>query len=97
MRISEVNTATIKEYINAEHEADATIEMIIVAAKKYIKSFTGLTEENLDKHEDLTIAFLVICSDFYDQRHYILTENYNGLNANIIAENILNMYRVNLI
>ena len=97
MKISEVTAAKIKEYINAEHEDDATIEMIILAAKKYIKSFTGLSEENIDKHEDLTIAFLVICSDFYDQRHYILTENDNGLNANIIVENILNMYRVNLI
>ena len=97
MKISEVDIGYIKDYINAEYEKDSVINMIEKAAKSYIINFTGISEEELDNYEDLTIAFLVLCTDFYDQRNFILTENYNGLNVNILVDNILNMYSRNLL
>ncbi|MCF0163192.1 MAG: phage gp6-like head-tail connector protein [Fusobacterium necrophorum] len=97
MKISEVTLEYVKDYINAEHEKDYVINMILKAAKSYITNFTGLEEDELDKYEDITIALLVLCTDFYDQRNFILTENYNGLNVNIIVDNILNMYSKNLL
>jgi len=96
MKISEVTTDIVKDYINALDEKDTVINMLISASKQYILKYTAIKETELDKYEDLTIALLVLCADFYDQRQF-MGDNNTAVNTNKIVESMLNMYAFNLI
>ena len=96
MKISEITLDTIKEYINAPEEDDKNIQMLFDASKQFILGRTGIEEDKLDNYEDLTMALLVLCSDFYDQRQFMLDSN-NGVPVNAIVESILNMHSFNLL
>ena len=76
MKISEVTTANIIEYIRenpSDPEVSAALEPMKAAAKEYLKSYTGLTAEELDEHEDLTIAYLILVGDMYDNRTTVVS------------------------
>lgn len=96
MKISEVTTDIVKEYINALEEKDTVINMLISASKQYILRYTGIKEEKLNEHEDLTMVLLILCSDFYDKRQFMLDSN-SGVPVNAIVESILNMHAFNLV
>ncbi len=94
MKISEVTIETLKEYANVEHNYDDKIfTNILIAAKSYIKSYTGLSDEQVDKKEDLTIALMVLCNEMYDNRVFSVQDN----KANTVIANILDMHSVNLL
>ena len=44
MKISEVTTDIVKEYINAPDEKDTVINMLISASKQYILQYTSIKE-----------------------------------------------------
>ena len=70
----------------------------MIAAKNYIMNETALEEEELDEHEDLAIAFLVLCQDMYDNRSYTDTESgASGPHANLAVSSILGHHRGNLV
>lgn len=96
MKISEVTTNIVKDYINAPDEKDTVINMLISASKQYILKYTAIKENKLDEYEDLTMALLVLCADFYDQRQF-MGDNNTAVNTNKIVESMLNMYAFNLI
>lgn len=94
MKISEVTIDELKEYANVEHNFDDNIfENILVAAKSYIKSYTGLNDDQVDKKEDLTIALMILCNEMYDNRIFSVQDN----KANTVIANILDMHSVNLL
>ena len=63
------------------------------ASIEFCKSQTGLSDEELDKHEDITIAVLTLISDMWDNRSMTVQKN----NVNTIVDAILGMHRTNLI
>lgn len=69
------------------------ISMIMEAASGYILSYTGLSAEEADKHDDLALAYLALCQDMYDNRAY--TADNAGKNP--VVETILGMYGRNLV
>ncbi len=71
----------------------ATIDAMIEAAKQYCIGYTGLTASELDEHEDITIAMLVLVGDMYDNRQMYVDK----ANVNRTAETILGMHCVNWI
>lgn len=96
MKISEITLNDVKEYINAPDETDRNVQMLIDASKKFILGRTGIKEDELDNYEDLTMVLLILCSDLYDQRQFMLDSN-NGVPLNVIVESILNMHSFNLL
>lgn len=96
MKISEITLNDVKEYINAPDETDRNVQMLIDASKKFILGRTGIKEDELDNYEDLTMVLLILCSDLYDQRQFMLDSN-NGVPLNVIVESILNMHSFNLV
>ena len=70
------------------------IRSIFLGAKSYIKSYTGLSTESLDEHEDLSIALFVIASESYDNRSMQIDKTSK---ANPLIENILNLHSINLL
>lgn len=96
MKVSQINKEAIRGYIR-EYELDAceddTLQTMQKAAVEYVKSYTGLTESELDEHEDITVAVLAIISDMWDNRQMYVDRS----NTNRIVESILGMYAVNLL
>ena len=94
MKISEVTINELKEYANVEHDLDDKLfNMILSAAKSYIKSYTGLTLEQIDDKEDLTIALMTLTNEMYDNRVFIVQD----IKLNTFIISILDMYSVNLL
>jgi uncharacterized phage protein (predicted DNA packaging) len=94
MKISEVTIDDLKEYANVEHDYDdVMLNNILLAAKSYIKGYTGLNEEQIDSKEDLTLALLVLCNEMYDNRSFSVQDN----KSNFVIKNILDMYSINLL
>ena len=91
-KVSDLNAAAVAEYLNIS-EDDPLISGILRAAIGYATGYTGLTEEQLDEHEDIYLAVLIKCSDFYDQR----TEHTDKPVNNPAVETILSMHSVNLL
>lgn len=94
MKISEVTITDLKEYANIDHDYDDKIfSNILLAAKSYIKSYTGLNEEQIDNKEDLTIALMVLCNEMYENRIYTVEND----KVNKIVNSILDMHSINLL
>ena len=94
MKISELTDEYIAEYLRAEYEGEEqTFSTIHTAPIQYIKSYTGLTDEEMDNYEDLTIAALVLCGDMYDNRQMTVQSD----KENPTVTQILALHSVNLL
>jgi len=94
MKLSEVSAdnISVKEYLRISDDDEATtISTIMKAAKSFVLSYTGLTIEQADEHEELAIAFLCLCSDMFDSRQ--MTVQNDKLNPTV--DIILRMHSVN--
>ena len=98
MKVSEITLGIVAEHCRII-EADLTeiernsLNAMLRAAISYCVGYTGLTEMQLDEHEDITIAVLTIISDMYDNRQMYVDKSH----INRTAETILTMYAVNWI
>jgi len=95
VKVSEVQVSNIVEYLRLEDEdySKPEIQILIDAAKAYIRSYTGLDDTKIDTHEDITIALYVLCQDMYDNRSMYLEKS----NLNRVVETILGMHCINLL
>ena len=69
----------------------SVLKIIMPAALAYIKGYTSLSEEETEKHEDLTIAYLILIEDMFDNRALTVSQ----INVNRTISTILSMYAVN--
>ncbi len=94
MRLSEVAIDDVKKYIRVtDDEDDKLISDIMNAAKGYITSYTDMLPEEADAFEEISVAFMCLCSDMYDVR----TASVSAAKENPIVRNILGMHRKNLV
>lgn len=97
MKLSEIDVPFVKEYLRQDgDEDDKLIGAILEGAKDYIVNYTGQSLEQLEEGEDLTIAVLVLCTEFYDNRTISVNDRLN-LRVNMMLESLLGRYSVNLI
>lgn len=97
MKLSELDLPLVKEYLRQDgDEDDRLIGAIIDASKSYICNYTGQSIEDLQEHEDITIAMLVLIAEFYDNRT-IHVNNRLNLRMNTILESLLGRHSVNLL
>lgn len=95
MKINDITVNDLKNYLNIMHDEDnALIQSILHGAKSYIRSYTGLSTEELDEYEDLSIVLYVIASESYDNRSMQIDKTAK---ANPLIENMLNIHSVNLL
>ena len=90
MKLSELTIKELKGYCRAEDEEDNVFEIILAACKAYIRGQTGLSDEEMDKYEDLTMAAMILASDMYDNRTYQQKET--KVTANLAAKAIIDQY-----
>jgi uncharacterized phage protein (predicted DNA packaging) len=94
MKISEVKIEDLKEFAHVYHtEDDRLFTSILAACKSYISGYTGLTTEQMDSKEDLTIALKVISNEMYDNRSFSVEND----KVNSVVKSILDMHSVNLL
>ena len=94
MKISEVTLAEVKNYLHVYHsEDDKLISGILIAARTFVKNYTGISPENLDTSEDLSMAVLILCAELYDNRVFTVEKNA----VNPVIQALLDMHSVNLL
>ena len=98
MRVSEIAIEDICRQIREEAEYlteddKKHLNILKTAAIEHVKGYTGLDNEEIDKHEDIPIAVLVLISDMYDNRQMYVDKS----NVNRVVESILGMYCTNLL
>lgn len=94
MKVSEITPDQVIEYARMDTESmDISPEMLLQSAKAYIRGQTGLGDEEMDRYEDLSIAVLALCSDWYDNRQMTVEKS----NANRVVQSILDLHSRNLL
>lgn len=95
MKLSAVTTEELRAYCKAEDEEEVVFDIILDACKAYIRGQTGLTDEEMDKYEDLTIALLILGADMYDNRTYQQKET--KVTANLAVKAIIDQYQMTIL
>lgn len=93
MKVSEITTEHVVEYLRAEEEFPEKLEPMLTAAKSYISNYTGIPIEELDNYDEFYTVVMVLCQDMYDNRSYYVERNY----VNKTVSTILDMHRRNLV
>ena len=92
MKISDVTTEFARDYCGVSDNSENTrIETCMAAAEAVILGKTGLTADEADTHEDLTIAYLVLTNEFYTNRDYTADQ----AEENPCVKQILALHSVN--
>lgn len=95
-KISEIAVEDVKNYLRiTEITAKDTMYLntILKASIDFIKNYTGLEDEELDKYSDLVVVVYVLCQDMYDNRSYYV----DSTNINKVVQTILDMHSRNLL
>lgn len=94
MKVSEITTEVFAEYARTE-DTEAVLKMFLDAAKSYVRDYAGLSDEDMDRSDDIAICVLAVASDMYDQRQTQVT----GVNYNInrLIDSMLFVHSKNLL
>lgn len=80
-KVSGITAADVAEFIRLETPSLSEIGELatyLSAAKSYVKSYTGLSEEEIDALPDLIEPVFMYCQDMWDNRTiYVDTSNIN--------------------
>lgn len=80
-KVSDIGVQDVADYLRVQVFTSAEIgelSTFLNAAKAYLKSYTGLTDEEIDDLPELIEPVLLYCQDMYDNRTiYVDTSNIN--------------------
>lgn len=98
MKVSEITTGNLAEYLRLEYDGLTALELselsaMLASALAFIRSYTGLDDAEIDVHEDFTIAAFILVQDMYDNRTLYIERG----SLNKTVETILGMHSVNLL
>lgn len=95
-KVSDIKVEDIADYLRIDEltEGDKqTLNNLLGIAKKYIESYTGHTEAELDSYPDFAIVVYILCQDMWDNRTLYVDNSY----LNKVVETILGLHSVNLL
>ena len=98
MKVSEVDEMILAEYARLDDPSDIELnelKRMWESAVAMITAYTGLKEEELDEHADITQALFVLVMDMFDNRNLMI--DYKSTNMNPAVKTILNLHSVNLL
>lgn len=95
MVISEIKKQNVIDFLRLDdgQAQDKLLTAIMDAARQYIMDYTGLTEDELDEHDDFYVAYMVLVQDMYDDRSYYVDKS----NVNRVVDSILFRHRTNFV
>lgn len=95
-KVSDITAESVAEYLRLDEVTNSeinTLAMLISIATSYIKSYTGLDDEGVDKYPEFVIVVLILCQDMWDNR----TMYVDSKDLNNTVQSILAMHSVNLL
>lgn len=95
-KVSEITKEQVAAYIRLDDASSSELELIeelLVVAKAYITSQTGLDSAGQDEYPDLMIVVKILCQDMYDNRAMYVDSN----NVNQTVVSILGSHRQNFL
>ena len=93
MKVSEIEVEHVAQYIKLDEYDEDELQAILDTAKAFIQSYTGLSKDEVDQHEDFYIVVMILCQDMHDNRCIYVDKN----NLNKVVDTILGMHCVNLL
>lgn len=98
MKVSQITNKELADYLRLTYEylsesEKQELDVMLNVSKKFITSYTGLTIEEVDEHEDFVIVVYVLVEDMYDNRSIHVDKS----NVNRVVETILGMHSINLL
>lgn len=93
MKVSEISPKQVKEYLKEEEISDEKVKELLSTSMQYIMSYTGLSKEQIDTHEEFCLAVMILCQDMLDNRSLYVDKD----NINYTVKTILDMHSINLL
>lgn len=98
MKVSQITNKELADYLKLTYEylsdgEKIELDNMLNISRKFITSYTGLTDKQIDEHEDFAIVVYVLVADMYDTRSMYVDKN----NLNRVVETILGMHSINLL
>ena len=93
MRVSDVTVEQVADFLRLDDASSPQLVPMMAAAKQFIIDYTGLTEAELDEHEDFYHAYQVLIQDMYDNRAMHIDKG----SVNPVVESTLFRHRRNFI
>lgn len=95
-KVSDITADSVAEYLRLDEvseEEKNTLAMLISIATSFIKSYTGLDDDGVDKYHEFVIVVLILCQDMWDNR----TMYVDSKDLNNTVQSILAMHSINLL
>lgn len=95
-KVSEIKIEDLKSYLrltDIDKTEENYLNTIINSSISYVRNYTGLTDEELDKYNDIVAVIFILCQDLYDNRSLYVDKN----NINRVIESILSLHSCNLL
>lgn len=93
MKVREIETENVAQYLRLDEYDEDQMTALLDSAKAFIRSYTGLTDDEINTHDDFYIVVMILCQDMYDNRCMYVDKS----NINKVVETILGMHCVNLL
>lgn len=95
-KVSEIKIEDLKSYLrltDIDKTEENYLNTIINSSISYVRNYTGLTDEELYKYNDIVAVIFILCQDLYDNRSLYVDKN----NINRVVESILSLHSCNLL
>lgn len=95
-KVSDITVDSVADYLRLDEVTDSdknTLATLISIATSFIKSYTGLDDDGVDKYHEFVIVVLILCQDMWDNR----TMYVDSKDLNNTVQSILAMHSVNLL
>ena len=95
-KVSDITAESVAEYLRLDEVTESeinTLTTLLSVAVSFIKSYTGLDDDGVDKYPEFVIVVLILCQDMWDNR----TMYVDGKDLNNTVQSILAMHSVNLL
>ena len=96
-KVSEVTVAELLDFCRIDDPEEEDMNHIgraMTMSRAFIRSVTGFDDEEIDEHEDITWAYMILVRDNYDNRS--LQEN-SAMKMNRTVSVILDQYNDHLL
>ena len=95
MKLSDVDAYTCRQYARIDDaDEEVLIEQVLLpAARGHVLGYTGLSEEDADRHPDLALACIALVSYLYDHRDLVA----DRAQLSPVLDSLLGMHAVNYI
>jgi hypothetical protein len=81
------------DYDNMTKQEIAELSAILASTKEFIKNYTGLTDSEIDQHQDLSMVVMGKCQMQYDNRGDLVDND----KINPFFKSVLDLYSVNFL